>query len=91
MSTPDYELIDSTVVDNESWIKYNGAIIDVHEISFTEPVSEEERAVMHVRYTIISGNINEDDEFRNDLGAICWDVLEKNSAYRQQKAVDKRQ
>lgn len=87
---PKYELVSSTEVDKEDWIKYNGAIINVHKISFTEPVTEDEKAVMHVRYTIIDGSPVEDDKFQKALGDICWDLLEQNSRYRQQKAEDLR-
>jgi hypothetical protein len=84
MSVPKYELVKG--LDGTDDVLYNGSTIRIHQVSFTEPDDPMGQAIMHLNYDVIDGDPVEDADFRNALGEIAFDVLEKNVALRELKA-----
>jgi hypothetical protein len=86
MSCPKYELVAG--LEGADDILFQGAIIRIHEISFDEPEVAGDPCVMNLNYTHIGGDdIIPDQEFKNALGEIAIDVMEKHLAIKEIKDI----
>ncbi len=86
MTCPKYELVEG--LDGEDDILFNGSVIRIHQVSFSEPMTPDEQCVMNVNYTHITGNdIIDNSEFKNAIGEIALDVMEKHLAIKEIKNI----
>lgn len=85
MKCPKYDLIAG--LEGEDDILYKGNVFRIHEVSF-DLDEQSDSCTLNVNYTQIAGDdIIETSEFKNAIGRIALDVMEKHLAIKEIKQI----